>query len=92
MPHDLEFGSDWVFIHINVVLVNGGHDELVALWLHPRRNEGGQIKPRVAIEHQLVIDHLIRRLLWDRLLRHLEPKNRTLQNKILYIITRRTQK
>lgn len=33
---DLEFSCNRVLIHVDVVFVEGGHDELIALWLHPR--------------------------------------------------------
>lgn len=70
----LELGGDGVLIHVNVVLVDGGHDQLVALRLHPRRHEGSQIQPRIPVQHQLVVYDLPRRLLRDRIIRHFEPK------------------
>lgn len=36
---DLEFSGNRVLIHVDVVFVEGGHDELIALWLHPRRDK-----------------------------------------------------
>lgn len=39
----LEFGGDGVLVHVNIVLVNGGHDEFITLRLHPRRHERGQV-------------------------------------------------
>jgi hypothetical protein len=62
-----------VLVHVDVVLVDGVHDELVALWLHPGGDEGRQVEPRVAVQHQLVADDLVRRLLRDRPLRHPVP-------------------
>jgi len=69
----LQLGGDGVLVHVDVVLVDGGLDELVALGLHPRGDEGRQVQPRVPVQHQLVVDDLVRRLLGDRLLRHPEP-------------------
>lgn len=69
----LEFGSDRVLIHVDVVLVNGGHNKLIALRLHPCGDEGGQIQPGISVQHELVVYDLKRRLLGNRLLRHLEP-------------------
>ena len=39
----LKFGGDRVLVHVDIVLVNGSHDEFVALRLHPRGHEGGQV-------------------------------------------------
>lgn len=60
----LKLSGDGVFIHVNVVLVDGIHDEFIALWLHPRRHKGSQVQPRLPIEHQLVVYDLVRHLLW----------------------------
>jgi hypothetical protein len=69
----LELRGDGVLVHVDVVLVDGVHDELVALGLHPRGDEGRQVQPRVAVQHQLVVDDLVRRLPRDRPLRHPVP-------------------
>jgi len=69
----LELGGDGVLVHVDVVLVDGGHDELVALGLHPGGDEGRQVQARVPVQHQLVVDDLVRRLLGDRVLRHAIP-------------------
>ena len=77
----LELGSDRVLVHVNVVLVDCGHDELIALRLHPRRHERRQIQPRISVKHELVVDDLVRRLLRDRILWHFEPADQKLQIK-----------
>jgi hypothetical protein len=69
----LELGGDGVLVHVDVVLVDGVHDELVALGLHPGGDEGRQVQPRVPVQHQLVVDDLVRRLLGDRVLGHPVP-------------------
>src|SRR4051812_23336520 len=72
---NLELSSDGVLIHVNIVLVDGSHDELVALRLHPRRHEGSQVQPGVPVQHQLIVYDLIRCVLRYRMLRHLEPEH-----------------
>jgi hypothetical protein len=72
----LELSGDGVLVHVDVVLVDGVLDELVALGLHPRGDEGRQVQPRVPVQHQLVVDDLVRRLLGGRLLRHPVPAAR----------------
>jgi hypothetical protein len=72
----LELGGDGVLVHVDVVLVDGGHDELVALGLHPGGDEGRQVEARVPVEHELVVDDLVRRLLGDGVLRHAVPAAR----------------
>uniref|UniRef100_A0A6N2N9I7 Uncharacterized protein n=1 Tax=Salix viminalis TaxID=40686 RepID=A0A6N2N9I7_SALVM len=62
-----------VFIHVNVVLVDRSHDKLITFRLHPRGHKGCQVKPRVSIQHELVVYDLEGCLLWDRVFRHLEP-------------------
>ncbi|RRT72892.1 hypothetical protein B296_00012046 [Ensete ventricosum] len=69
----LELGGDGVLVHVDVVLVDGGHDELVALRLHPGGDERREVKPWVPVQHQLVVDDLVRRVLGDRVRRHPEP-------------------
>lgn len=74
----LELCSDRILIHIHIVLVNGSHYEFVALRLHPSGDEGGQIQPRISIEHEFIVDDLERGLLRDRIFRHFESAtNRT---------------
>jgi hypothetical protein len=55
-----------------VVLVDGVH-ELVALGLHPGGDEGGKVEGRVPVQHQLVVEDLVCRLLGDQVLRHPVP-------------------
>lgn len=69
----LELGGDRVLVHVDVVFVDGSHDEFVTFRLHPRGDEGGQVQPRVSVQHQLVVYDLVRRFLRDRRLRHPEP-------------------
>lgn len=48
---DLELGSDRVFVHVDIVLVDSVHNEFVTLWLHPCRHKRGQVQPRVTVKH-----------------------------------------
>jgi hypothetical protein len=70
----LELGGDRVLVHVDVVLVDGSHHELVTLRLHPGGHERSQVQPWVPIQHELVVDDLVRRLLRDRVIRHSEPE------------------
>src|SRR5207247_107613 len=72
----LELGRLRVLVLVDHVLVEALGHQLLGLRLHPRRDERGHVQPRVAVEHQLVVDdlvrdvgrHLARRQLvpWDR--------------------------
>ena len=69
----LELGGDGVLVHVGVVLVDALEDEPVALGLHPRGDERRQVQPRAAVQQQLVVDDLVRRVLGDGLLPQLVP-------------------
>jgi hypothetical protein len=73
----LELGGDRVLVHVGVVLVDALEDELVALGLHPRGHERRQVQPRAAVQQQLVVDDLVRRVLGDGLLSQLIPAGST---------------
>ena len=73
MKMNLTLGGNRVLIHVDVVLVNGGHYQLIALRFHPRRHKRSQFQPGRSVKHQLVVYYLIRRFLQYRLLRHPEP-------------------
>ena len=49
-----------VLVLVDDVLVDGLVHEPLCLRLHPRRDERRQVEPGVAVEHQLVVDDLIR--------------------------------
>lgn len=70
----LELGGDGILVHVDVVLVDRGHDELIALRLHPGGHEGRQVQPRVSVQHQLVFYDLVCCFLWDGVVSHLEPE------------------
>ena len=73
---NLELGSDRIFIHVNIVLVNRFHDEFVTLTFHPSGDKGSEIKPGIAIKHQLITDYLISSVFGHGIVRHLEPVSR----------------
>ena len=60
-----------VLVLVDHVLVEALGHQLLGLRLHPGRDEGGHVEPRVAVEHQLVVDHLVghvgRQLAWREL-------------------------
>lgn len=70
---NLEVSGDRVLIHVNIVLVEWSHDELVTLRLHPSGNKRGQVEPWCPIQHQLIIYYLICCILWYGPFWHLEP-------------------
>lgn len=69
----LKLSGDRVFIHVDVILVNGIHDKLVALRFHPCCNERGQIQPRIPIQHEFIVDDLVCGFLGNRILWNLKP-------------------
>jgi len=70
---NLKLSGDRVLVHVDVVLIESGHDEFVTLGLHPCRNERGQIQAWVAVQHELVADDLVRRILGRFVLRYFKP-------------------
>ena len=56
----LDLGGLRVLVLVDHVLVEALGHELLGLRLHPRRHERGHVQPRVAVEHQLVVDDLVR--------------------------------
>ena len=56
----LELGRLRVLVLVDHVLVEALGHQLLGLRLHPRRDERGHVEPRVAVEHQLVVDDLVR--------------------------------
>ena len=56
----LDLGGLRVLVLVDHVLVEALGHELLGLRLHPRRHERGHVEPRVAVEHQLVVDDLVR--------------------------------
>ncbi len=71
----LHLGSLWVLVLVNHVLGCALDHQPVRVRIHPGGHERGQIEPRVAVEHQLVVDDLVRGLRGDRLPRHPEPRD-----------------
>ncbi len=67
----LELGGLRVLVAVDQVLVGGDRHQPLGLRLHPRGPEGGDVEPRVAVEHQLVADDVERRLRVDGVLGHL---------------------
>ena len=57
-PH-LELGRLRVLVLVDHVLVEAVTHQLSRLRLHPRRHEGGQVEAGVAVQHQLIADHLL---------------------------------
>ena len=72
----LNLGGNRVLVHVDVVFIDGVHDELVAFGLHPRGDEGCQIETWVAIQHELVVDDLKGGLLGHGALGDGEPRSR----------------
>ena len=64
-PH-LDVGGSRVLVLVDHVLVERQRHELAGLRLHPGRHEGREVEARVAVEHELVGDHLGRRFGLDR--------------------------
>jgi hypothetical protein len=56
----LELGGLRVLVFVDHVLVEALGHELLGLGLHPRGHERGHVQPGVAVEHQLVVDDLVR--------------------------------
>ncbi len=57
----LDRGRARVLVLVDHVLVVGLGVEAVGLVAHPRRDEGREVQARVAVEHGLVVHHLVRR-------------------------------
>jgi hypothetical protein len=55
----LECGRLRVLVLVDHVLVQALGHQLLGLRLHPRRHECRDVQPRVAVEHQLVVDDLV---------------------------------
>jgi len=49
-----------VLVLVDHVLVEALGHQLLRLRLHPGRHEGGDVQPGVPVEHQLVVDDLVR--------------------------------
>jgi len=64
--------GDRILIHVNIVLVDGFHDEFVALFLHGSGDKGSQVKLWNGIKLQLIVYVLVGSLLWHGVLRHAE--------------------
>lgn len=58
----LEFGGAWVLVLVDHVLVLALVHQHPGLRFHPGGDEGGEIQPRVPVQHQIVVDDLIRRV------------------------------
>ena len=58
----LDLGGRGVLILVDHVLVERLGHQALGLVVHPRRHERRQVQPRVAIEHQLVVDEAVRDL------------------------------
>lgn len=69
----LQFRGNRILIHVHIILVNGRHNEVVALWLHPCRHKWGKVQPWVAIQHQFIVYDLVCGLLWYRGIWQPEP-------------------
>jgi hypothetical protein len=57
-PH-FELGRLRVLVLVDHVLVEAGTHQLSRLGLHPCRHERGQVETGVAVQHQLIGDHLV---------------------------------
>ena len=55
----LELGRLRVLVLVDHVLVEAVTHQLSRLRLHPGRHEGGQVEAGVAVQHQLIGDHLV---------------------------------
>ena len=49
-----------VLVLVDHVLVEALGHQTLGLWLHPRRHERRHVEARVAVEHELVVDDLVR--------------------------------
>jgi len=57
------------YVLVDHVLVHGLGHQGARLRLHPRRDEGGEVHPRAAVQQQLVVDQLVRDFRRHRILR-----------------------
>ena len=64
-----------VLVLVDHVLVERRRVEPVGLVVHPGGHEGGQVEPRVPVEHHLVQHDLVRRLRQHRLVRDPVPRH-----------------
>jgi len=62
-----------ILIHVYIVLVDGFHDELVALFLHGSGDKGSQVKLWNSIKLQLIVYVLVGYLFRHGVLGHAEP-------------------
>ena len=65
-----------VLVLVDHVLVEALRHQLLRLRLHPGRHEGGDVQPRVPIEHQLVVDDLVRDVRRQLLVGRRVPRDR----------------
>ena len=64
-----------ILVLVDHVLVEALGHQALGLGLHPRRHERGHVQTRVAVEHQLVVDDLIRDLRRQLALGELVPRD-----------------
>jgi len=67
--------GDRIFVHVNIVLVDGFHDEFVALFLHWSGDKGSQVELWNSIELQLIVYALVSSLPRHGILRYGKPAN-----------------
>ena len=60
----MKLSGNRVLIHVNIILVDGLHDQLVTLRLHQRGDEGSQVQLWLEIKQQLIVYDLVSCLLW----------------------------
>ena len=73
---DLDLGGLRVLVLVDHVLVEALGHELLGLRLHPGRDERRDVQARVAVEHQLVVDDLVRDVRGHLAVRELVARNR----------------
>ena len=69
----MKLSGNRVLIHVNIILVDGLHDQLVTLRLHQRGDEGSQVQLWLEIKQQLIVYDLVSCLLGYWILWHLIP-------------------
>ena len=62
-----------ILVHVNIVLVDGFHDEFVALFFHGSGHKRSQVQLWNCIKLQLIVNVLVRSLLRHGVLWHAEP-------------------
>ena len=72
----LDLGGLRVLVLVDHVLVEALGHELLGLGLHPRGHERGDVETRVAVEHELVVDDLVRDVRWHLAFRELVARDR----------------